>query len=459
MDADLLNGDFPWRRWATVTPDAIALRAEGERIGWRALTQRLDGLSAGFQQQGVRAGSRVALRGKNSLALLLACLALLQTGAQLLPLNPQLPSATLNPLLTALTPDFMLNLAEPLVSGPPALTLRTAAQPPQLVWQPDAIATLTLTSGSGGLPKAAAHSLRAQIASAAGVNQLMNFNAQECWLLSLPLCHVSGQGIVWRWLLAGGCMTIPAAGAPLAQALEGCSFASLVPTQLWRLLQQARCPAGLKAVLLGGAAIPAELVARAEAVGIRCWCGYGMTESAATVCAKRADGRPGVGLPLAGREVRIVGEEIQLRGATLAQGYWRDGRLWPLTDAQGWFHTRDRGRWQDGELQVLGRLDNIFFSGGEAVQPEAIENLLQRHPDVNQAFIIPQRDEEWGARPVALLMLAAGCQPESVAEWAQPQLANFQRPERWLRLPEDIGDGGIKLSRQRLAQWLQAQPR
>ena len=43
-------------------------------------------------------------------------------------------------------------------------------------------------------------------------------------------------------------------------------------------------------------------------------------------------------------------------------------------------------------------------------------------------------------------MLAAGCQPESVAEWAQPQLANFQRPERWLRLPEDIGDGGIKLA-------------
>ena len=94
MDADLLNGDFPWRRWATVTPDAIALRAEGERIGWRALTQRLDGLSAGFQQQGVRAGSRVALRGKNSLALLLACLALLQTGAQLLPLNPQPVSYT-----------------------------------------------------------------------------------------------------------------------------------------------------------------------------------------------------------------------------------------------------------------------------------------------------------------------------------------------------------------------------
>ena len=252
-------------------------------------------------------------------------------------------------------------------------------------------------------------------------------------------------------------MTIPTAGAPLAQALEGCSFASLVPTQLWRLLQQARRPAGLKAVLLGGAAIPAELVARAEAVGIRCWCGYGMTESAATVCAKRADGRPGVGLPLAGREVRIVGED-PAPWRDLSSGLLAGWRLWPLTDAQGWFHTRDRGRWQDGELQVLGRLDNIFFSGGEAVQPEAIENLLQRHR-MSIRRLLFRSGMKSGGRPVALLILAAGCQPESVAEWAQPQLANFQRPERWLRLPEDIGDGGIKLSRQRLAQWLQAQPR
>lgn len=459
MDADLLNGDFPWRRWAAMMPDAVALRAAGESLSWRALAQRLDRLSAGFHQQGVRSGMCVALRGKNSPALLLAWLALLQAGARLLPFNPQLPSATLSPLLTALQPDFMLNLADPLAASPPALTLRAAASAPSSVWQPDNIATLTLTSGSGGLPKAAAHSLRAQMASAAGVNQLMNFDTQACWLLSLPLCHVSGQGIVWRWLLAGGVLAIPASGASLAQALAGCSFASLVPTQLWRLLQQARPPAGLKAVLLGGAAIPTELAARAEAAGIRCWCGYGMTESAATICAKRANGRPGVGVPLAGREVRIVGEEIQVRGATLAQGYWREGRIWPLTDAQGWFHTRDRGRWQDGELQVLGRLDNIFFSGGEAVQPEAIEKLLLQHPGVTQAFVIPQRDREWGARPVALLSLAAGYQPESIAEWAQPQLANFQRPQRWLRLPEDIGEGGIKLSRQRLAQWLQAQPR
>lgn len=464
MDAHLLT-DFPWRVWAQTTPTAVALQTDAGPLSWRALAARLDRLCAGFQRQGVSSGALVALRGKNSLPLLLSWLALLQAGARVLPLNPQLPPATLQPLLRSLRPDFMLDLAESLPDNLPGLphpvpaALRIKSAPQQAAspaaWRPEAIATLTLTSGSTGLPKAAAHTFQALLHSAAGVNQLMNFNAAESWLLSLPLCHVSGQGIVWRWLLAGACLML--SDAPLPQALCGCSFASLVPTQLWRLLQQPQRPAALKATLLGGAAIPPDLVARAEAAGISCWCGYGLTESAATVCGKRANNRPGVGKALSGREVRIVDGEIWLRGATLASGYWRDGQMQPLINPHGWFATGDLGRWQQDELQVLGRKDNLFFSGGEAVQPEAIEGLLMRHPAVMQAFIMPQADDEWGARPVALLMLAPGGTLESVAAWAREQLASFQRPVRWLTLPEGFTQGGIKLSRQQLAQWLQAQ--
>lgn len=437
MDAHLLT-DFPWRVWAQTTPTAVALQTDAGPLSWRALAARLDRLCAGFQRQGVSSGALVALRGKNSLLLLLSWLALLQAGARVLPLNPQLPPATLQPLLRSLRPDFMLDLAESLPDNLPGLphpvpaALRIKSAPQQAAspaaWRPEAIATLTLTSGSTGLPKAAAHTFQALLHSAAGVNQLMNFTAGESWMLSLPLCHVSGQGIVWRWLLAGACLTL--SDAPLPQALCGCSFASLVPTQLWRLLQQPQRPAALKATLLGGAAIPPDLVARAEVAGISCWCGYGLTESAATVCGKRANNRPGVGKALSGREVRIVDGEIWLRGATLASGYWRDGQLQPLINPHGWFATGDLGRWQQDELQVLGRKDNLFFSGGEAVQPEAIEGLL---------------------------MLAPGGTLESVAAWAREQLASFQRPVRWLPLPEGFTQGGIKLSRQQLAQWLQAQ--
>jgi O-succinylbenzoic acid--CoA ligase len=76
---------------------------------------------------------------------------------------------------------------------------------------------------------------RAHLASAEGVLALMPF-AEDDWLLSLPLFHVSGQGILWRWLLAGAGLTVRDK-QPLEQALQGCTHASLVPTQLWRLLK------------------------------------------------------------------------------------------------------------------------------------------------------------------------------------------------------------------------------
>ena len=82
---------------------------------------------------------------------------------------------------------------------------------------------MTLTSGSTGLPKAAVHSAAAHLARADGVLSLIPYHENDCWLLSLPLFHVSGQGIFWRWLQAGGQMAI--SERPLAQALAGCSHA------------------------------------------------------------------------------------------------------------------------------------------------------------------------------------------------------------------------------------------
>lgn len=162
-----------------------------------------------------------------------------------------------------------------------------------VAWQPQRLSSMTLTSGSTGLPKAAVHTCQAHLASAEGVLSLIPFGKDDDWLLSLPLFHVSGQGILWRWLFAGARMTVREK-QPLEQMLAGCTHASLVPTQLWRLLMN-QTPVSLKAVLLGGAAIPVALTEQARAQGIRCWCGYGLTEFASTVCAKEADGQADVG--------------------------------------------------------------------------------------------------------------------------------------------------------------------
>ncbi|WP_227660539.1 o-succinylbenzoate--CoA ligase [Hafnia alvei] len=447
--------DWPWQHWASHTPEHTALLLESTPVSWRVLSQKIGQLASSFMHQGVTSDAIVAVRGKNSAELLLAYLAVLQCGARVLPLNPQLPEPLLTELLPQLNVDYGYSPDAEFrwPNGIAVLSASDAASAALPSWQAQRLATLTLTSGSTGMPKAAAHSFQAHLSSAAGVLSMMPFEQGDSWLLSLPLFHVSGQGIVWRWLLAGASLAVRNMH-PLDDALRGCTHASLVPTQLWRLLNQPETTLTLKDVLLGGAMIPVDLTEQAEARGIRCWCGYGLTEMASTVCAKRADDLPGVGLPLIGRELMLADGEILLRGDNMASGYWRDGHLFPLADADGWFHTRDRGEMQNGELRIIGRLDNLFFSGGEGIQPEDVERVLLTHPDIQQAFVLPVDDCEFGQRPVAVIEAQEGLDLSSLTQWTQGKLARFQQPIRYYLLPEALKLGGIKISRKQIAMWL-----
>lgn len=445
--------DFPWQHWAQIRSAEPALTLGDESLTWRELCQRIDALAGGFHHQGVREGQGVVLRSKNCPEMVLAYLALLQCGARILPLNPQLPGALLEQLLPDLTISHALSFGEPLtVTGINSLAM-TEGSGFQVDWQPSRLTSMTLTSGSTGLPKAAVHTGDAHLASAAGVLAVMSYGASDSWLLSLPLFHVSGQGILWRWLLAGGCMVVRDLH-PLSHALQGCTHASLVPTQLWRLLEQEQ-PLTLYEVLLGGAAIPVELTQAAQEKGINCWCGYGLTELASTVCAKRADGLPDVGEALPGREVKVVDEEVWIRASSLAAGYWKTGKVEPLVNSQGWFSTRDRGVLTGKRLTILGRLDNLFFSGGEGIQPEEVECVIVTHPAVKQAFVVPVDDAEFGQRPVAVVEADESLDLSLLAEWLQGKVARFQQPVRWLRLPDELRQGGIKISRVQLKLWVE----
>ncbi|WNP35895.1 o-succinylbenzoate--CoA ligase [Enterobacter kobei] len=447
--------DWPWRHWRDQRPTALAIRPGDETLSWQTLCGRVDALASGFAAQGVQCGDGVMLRACNHPLTLLSWLALMQCGARILPVNPQLPDTLLRQLLPSMSLRHALDLVEygdyaGLSRLEPGVIDGHHAVP----WDGQRLVSMTLTSGSTGLPKAAVHTPDAHLASATGVLSLMPFTAQDDWLLSLPLYHVSGQGILWRWLLAGARITVREK-MPLQQALQGCTHASQVPTQLWRLLNgNDNTSVALKAVLLGGAAIPVELTELARQRGIRSWCGYGLTEFASTVCAKEADGLPDVGSALPGREVKIVDGEVWLRASSMAAGYWRDGRLVPLANADGWFATRDRGVVQSDRLTIAGRMDNLFFSGGEGIQPEEVERVIAAHPQVRQVFIVPKEDAEFGHRSVAVVELQDGYPSSALAEWCRDKLARFQQPIRWLALPEHLAQGGIKISRRALQYWV-----
>lgn len=464
---------WPWHHWAQFSPNETAIISGNSPITWQQLSCHINQLASHFMEQGVNTQSTVLLRGKNHLNLIFALLAVFQCGAKVLPLNPQLPKSLLDELLPNLCIDFYADLSDSpldlkatlLYFSGIELSNRSRQYKTQTVndvlWEPSRMATLILTSGSSGLPKAAVHTFDAHLRSAMGVLSLMPLEKGDSWLLSLPLFHVSGQGILWRWLLRGATLVVREMH-PFVDALQGCTHASLVPTQLWRFLQNRvqqdnQQSITLKSVLLGGAMIPIELTQAAEHWGIQCWCGYGMTEMASTVCAKRADGKAGVGLPLQGKEVRLVDDELQIMSDSVALGYWFDGKLKPLSlTADGWYSTRDKGGFIAGEWCVLGRLDNLFFSAGEGIQPEDIEKILNTHPSVSQSFVVPIDDAEFGQRPVAVVDSDIEI-INQLPQWYHSRLAGFQRPVACLQLPENLKNGGIKISRKQVQEWVKGQ--
>lgn len=464
---------WPWHHWAQFSPNETAIISGASSITWQQLNCHINQLANHFAKQGVNAQSTVLLRGKNHINLVFTLLAVFQCGAKVLPLNPQLPTSLLDELLPHLGIDFYADLSESTLALDATLLDLTSIELTEksshyeieresdVLWEPSRMATLILTSGSSGLPKAAVHTFDAHLCSANGVLSLMPFEKGDSWLLSLPLFHVSGQGIFWRWLLRGATLVVREMH-PFVDALQGCTHASLVPTQLWRFLQNKaqqdkQQSNSLKSVLLGGAMIPIELTLEAEKWGIQCWCGYGMTEMASTVCAKRADGKAGVGLPLKGKDVRLIDDEIQIKSDSVALGYWFDGKFKPLSlTADGWYSTRDKGSFSAEEWCILGRLDNLFFSAGEGIQPEDIEKILNTHPNISQSFIVPVDDAEFGQRPVAVVDADIEI-INQLPQWYHSRLAGFQRPIACLQLPESLKNGGIKISRKQVQEWVEEQ--
>ncbi len=462
---------WPWHHWAQFSPNETAIISGDSPITWQQLSCHINRLANHLAKQGVNTKSSVLLRGKNHIHVVFTLLAVFQCGAKVLPLDPQLPKSLLDDLLPHLDVDFYADLSGSTLELDARLLDLTGVEfnnksyqdkneMEVVPWASSRMATLILTSGSSGLPKAAVHTFQAHLCSAEGVLELIPFEKGDSWLLSLPLFHVSGQGILWRWLLRGATLVVRNMH-PFIAALQGCTHASLVPTQLWRLLQNTQQdnsqPITLKAVLLGGAMIPTELTQCAESKGIQCWCGYGMTEMASTVCAKRADGKAGVGMPLKGKAVRLVDNEIQIKSDSVALGYWFDGQLKSLSQTQdAWYATRDRGCFKEGEWCILGRLDNLFFSAGEGIQPEDIEKVLNTYPNVRQSFVVPIDDPEFGQRPVAVVDADIEI-INQLPQWYHARLAGFQRPIACLQLPESLKNGGIKISRKQVQQWVKGQ--
>ncbi|MEM6470537.1 MAG: AMP-binding protein [Planctomycetota bacterium] len=335
----------------------------------------------------------------------------------------------------------------------PGGTVRQHADAGQNDRTPNQPATLILTSGSSGKPKAVVHSVDAHIASAKGAESQIALGPGDRWLWSLPLCHVSGLSILIRCAVAGatvvGLQSESTFNASLL-AEHRVTHLSAVSTQIRRLLAEEDFPSPhLKSVLLGGSGVDPKLVSEARHRGVRLHTTYGLTETASQVTTSTATDDAAVsGRILPGRRVKLSATgEILVGGETLCLGYYLDGRIESVVDEGGWFPTGDLGRWtDDGQLIVKGRIDNQFISGGENIHPENIERAMMEAFGVDEVIVVPKPCETYGERPIAYVR---GNLPADWPDQLRRSLQGYEIPTEILPWPSG-SDSDIKPDRRKL---------
>ncbi|MBA5761801.1 o-succinylbenzoate--CoA ligase [Vibrio sp. 404] len=450
----------PLQNWALMSPDCLALVTPSRRYTWYELYQTVRSYADALSQQGVQTNSVVTCVGKNSTEMLLVYLACLELGAVCAVTMPQTRSAFLDKLITLYRTDEQQYIWSQQCSEI-ATTLHidndgsAESHPFYSHYNIDALASIIFTSGSMGKPKAVVHTHAQHFASAQGLLEGFQYTAGDTWLLSLPMYHVSGLAIVYRWLQAGASLKIGM--GDLLQDIKNVTHASLVATQLSRLLQ-AKISLDLTHVLLGGSHVPLILSQQAAAQGIETWLGYGMTEAASTVTAKRIDATYSAGKVLPKRKVELRQGRIFIGGETLASGYYQQGKVVPILDQHGWFDSKDLGELTaNDELVIKGRADNQFISGGENIHCEEIEVVLNQMPGITQSIVVPIAEAEFGQRPVAVLQAVTLPERDKIEQHLGQKLVKFKWPVAYFLMPESLLESGIKISRKQVKDWLATQ--
>jgi O-succinylbenzoic acid--CoA ligase len=417
---------------ARQTPHHCALMSQEHTWTYQELNLRIDALCQWLKDRGVKENHRVAFIAHSSAETIVLFFALFRMHAIACPLSFRIPEEQIPSYLGLLKPSLFLE--------PGSLFPRLSVNCSHSHLIPlDQLATFLLTSGSSGTPKIACHTFGNHYYNALGVIPPLQLEPSSRWLLSLPLFHVSGVAILFRSFFSGS--TVVLANLTDFNGIHELkiSHISFVPTQLYRLLKDhqsiEKIKRSLKTLLLGGAPIPPSLLNRALAISLPVLTTYGMTEMSSIITLSSGT--------LPHRNIKIEKDnEIWTGGRTLFKGYWNVAReTIDEVDQEGWFPTKDLGQWTDGhQLEVMGRKDRQFISGGENIQPEEIERALCSLAGIRQASVLPIADGEYGARPVAFIDDEAGKYSlETIRDGLRPLLPAFMHPIHIFSYPFESG--------------------
>lgn len=451
---------------ATVHPNKTALIFGDQSWTFKQLTHRAIKFAQHFHNIGINSGDHVGVLSKNSPEQVQSFLALSLIGAVIVPLKrrlkpPELQYQTEDAECSIIITqeDFLPSLPEDILSIS-FQELRhqsnqiSVALDSDYAISSDECMTIFYTSGTTGSPKGVELTYRNFLYSAMANGINMGIGGDDLWMACLPLDHIGGFSILTRSIIQGTAMLLQKQFAVDETLhlleLKPVTIVSLVPTMLKRLLEAGLDiqNTSLRAILLGGAAPPTQLVTEALERGLPVLRSYGMTETcsqvATTSLSSLHNNYTSSGTPLSFTRIKILDEsgkettpgtvgEIYLQSPTIMRGYWNNpGATEEAIDYDGWFRTGDFG-YLDAEqnLYTVSRRENLIVTGGENVYPEEVESVLNSHPDIVESCVFGIENIEWGHTVIAAIQFVKATEPdkEEIRQFLSKRLARYKLPK------------------------------
>lgn len=467
------------RRAAQLMPGKDALHDQDRVQSWSQLDERVDKVAGALGSLGLQPGDRVAIALGNTLAFPETYFGVLRAGLVAVPVNPGSTAAELQHLLgdsgaalavahsgvatvVAGMRDTLPQLRHVAVAegaGPDDVPrfgdlVAAAAPVPASAGSGEDLAALIYTSGTSGRPRGAMLSHRALLANLEQCSRIEPpvVADDDVVLLVLPLFHIYGLNA------ALGMVAWHGATGVLVERFDPVDTLAVMTTRrvsnvvgappmyvAWSLLPDVGDAfSNVRLAVSGAAPLPAEALSRfVDATGHHVFEGYGLTETAPvlTTTLMSAVAKPAsIGRPIPGVQLRLLDEqgglvheddagEITVRGDNLFSGYWPDGAGGP--DEAGWFRTGDVAYADDdGDLHIVDRRGELVLVSGFNVYPREIEDVLARHPLIQEAAVIGIEHPYTGESVKAVVVRRPGAHltAEDVIAHCARQLAAFKCP-------------------------------
>lgn len=418
---------FPAEAHAAATPDRYAVCVDGKGLTWRAL------LDAGRLRQpryasALEGVSTAILRADRHIDWFPHLIALLRAGQHIVLLDPESPAEEIQRIQQRTGATQVIDAAfraeidaqvdtETRAASDPADENVPSAAP----WNPERILFTVMTSGTTGEPRPIDVSCEQVIFSTLGSAARLGSLPQDRWHAPLPLHHVGGIMVFLRALILGFCADYvskfdPAHSAKVLQD-GSAQLASFVPVMLSRIVQHSpklTPHPSLRAILLGGAATPDALLQHAKRRDLPIARSWGMSETTSQIATAAPRDFDADLSPLPFAQITIN------KGILHVDGPQAHG---------GSLQTSDRGSLRQGRVQIHGRADDLFISGGENIDPLEIEQVLLEHHDVQDALVFGVPSEAWGHTITACIVSDTPLDATVLRTWCQRKLARFKLPK------------------------------